>query len=101
MAVLNRRDRNCQSKFTGYTLSSESWQNCIAAVATWPNAWKCCDSRVLAFRYLVPTLIAMMLIFLTGVAWAQVLGWVLTAYLVLRALRTGVVRNKARLRVDP
>jgi len=56
---------------------------------------------VLAFRYLVPTLIAMMLIFLTGVAWAQVLGWVLTAYLVLRALRTGVVRNKARLRVDP
>ena len=54
---------------------------------------------LLAFRYLVPTLIAMMLVFLTGVLWAQLAGWALAAFLVLRALRTGVVRDKSRLTV--
>jgi Na+/H+ antiporter NhaD/arsenite permease-like protein len=50
---------------------------------------------VLAFRYLVPVLLAMMCIFLTGVLWAQVLGWVLTALLVARALRALVLPKHA------
>src|SRR5690606_15032080 len=54
----------------------------------------------LAFRYLVPALVAMMLVFLTGILWAQIAGWALTAFLVVRALRTGVVRDKARLTID-
>ena len=50
---------------------------------------------LLAFRYLVPILLAMMLIFLTGVFWAEIAGWVLTAGLVLRAVRMAVVPSKA------
>ena len=45
---------------------------------------------LLAFRYLVPTLVAMMLIFLTGSFWWIVAGWVLTGALVVRAVVTAV-----------
>ncbi|GAA5164893.1 sodium:proton antiporter [Ornithinimicrobium tianjinense] len=50
---------------------------------------------VLAFRYLVPVLLAMMCIFLTGVLWAQVLGVVLAVALLARALRPLVMRKHA------
>jgi len=45
---------------------------------------------LLAFRYLVPTLVAMMLIFLTSSFWWIVAGWVLTGALVVRAVVTAV-----------
>ncbi|GAA1174034.1 sodium:proton antiporter [Ornithinimicrobium humiphilum] len=41
---------------------------------------------VWAFLHLVPVLVAMSLVFTTGVRWAQVAGWVLAAALVVRAL---------------
>lgn len=54
---------------------------------------------VLAFRYLVPILVAMSLIFISGVGWAQITGWVLTGLLLLRALRSLVVRPREPLSV--
>ena len=53
---------------------------------------------VLAFRYLVPVLVAMVLVFLTGLLWAQLLGWLLTALLLARALRAYVL---SRFRLSP
>jgi Na+/H+ antiporter NhaD/arsenite permease-like protein len=41
---------------------------------------------VWSFRQLVPVLVAMSLVFISGVLWAQVVGWVLAAAVVLRAL---------------
>ena len=49
---------------------------------------------VWAFRHLVPVLVAMSLVFLSGVAWAQVVGWVLAALLVARALRSLVLKDR-------
>ncbi|MDO5739678.1 MAG: sodium:proton antiporter [Ornithinimicrobium sp.] len=51
---------------------------------------------VLAFRYLVPVLLAMVLIFIADPGWAHLLGWVLTALLLIRALR-GYVMSKFAL----
>ena len=46
---------------------------------------------VQAFRYLLPVLVAMSLIFISDVGWVNVAGWVLTALLLVRALRSLVV----------
>ncbi|AXH97109.1 sodium:proton antiporter [Ornithinimicrobium avium] len=55
---------------------------------------------VLAFRYLVPVLVAMSLIFISGVGWAQIAGWVLTGLLLLRALRSLVMKPRQETRVE-
>ena len=47
-----------------------------------------------AFRYLVPVLVAMSLIFISGVGWAQITGWVLTVLLLARALRSLLVKGR-------
>ena len=54
---------------------------------------------VWAFRYLVPVLVAMVLIFIADPTWAHLLGWVLTALLLARALR-GFVLSTFRLSPD-
>ena len=51
---------------------------------------------VWAVRYLVPVLVAMVLIFIADPGWAHALGWVLTVLLLVRALR-GYVMSKFRL----
>lgn len=53
---------------------------------------------VMALRYLAPVLIAMMLIFIAIPTWAHVLGWLLTAALLVRALRAFVL---AKFRLSP
>lgn len=53
---------------------------------------------VLALRYLVPVLVAMALIFIALPGWAHLLGWALTALLVVRALRAYVLDTVRRLR---
>lgn len=42
---------------------------------------------VLAFRYLVPVLVAMSFVFIAEASWLRITGWVLAALLVVRALR--------------
>ncbi|MGO0577139.1 sodium:proton antiporter [Ornithinimicrobium panacihumi] len=51
---------------------------------------------VWTFRYLVPVLVAMVLIFIADPGWAHLLGWILTGLLLVRALR-GYVMSKFRL----
>lgn len=51
---------------------------------------------VWALRYLVPVLVAMVLIFIADASWANLAGWVLTALILARALR-GYVMSTFRL----
>lgn len=51
---------------------------------------------VLSFRYLVPILVATVLIFIALPTWAGLLGWVLTGALLVRALRAYIIATVRR-----
>ena len=53
---------------------------------------------VLAFRYLVPVLVAMALVYIALPTWAHLLGWLLAVLLVVRALRSYVLDAVRRRR---
>lgn len=56
---------------------------------------------VLAFRYLVPTLVAMLLIFIADGAWTTAAGWILAAVLMALAFRGRVTRHRDPEPADP